>query len=198
MGILAILSLQSAAGAQQSSNSLKGEQVSGPNEVTVRSSIKLSSALALELDLVRGGIRIGEESPKGHATLVAVSKGIRSSPNSVKLRVDTLDGLIRIRPEYPRRLRGSSEFLECLPPEDERGDFFHSDVGIYLTLDIPAGTRVTARILAGDIEANAPNSDLDLQTSTGRVFLRSNQLARRSWTSGGERVVAHRAKSFPD
>lgn len=162
--------------------------------VTATSYFKLSPTIRVEIDLIRGGIRIGERPSRSQARILAVIAGRLTSPHLVKLKVDTAGDVIRIRAEYPPRSIASSELQECLPPEDQRGDFFHSDVGIQLSLDVPPGTRVTARILAGDIEAIAPHSDLDLQTNTGRVYLRSDQAFTRSARYGGERVVADRRR----
>ena len=64
------------------------------------------------------------------------------------------------------------------------------EIGSDVVLMVPAGAKVRARLLAGDITAAAANSTLDLRTSIGRISVRHSRVAFKSSLGGGDHVVA--------
>jgi hypothetical protein len=160
-----------------------------PNETVTNAVVFVSRLAVVDVSLVRGSARIIEGEP-GRITLKAVNSGFRSRASEVTLKVDKIGETVRIRSQYPARSRYLNVPRECVAPEDDRGDFYGSDVAIQVVLTIPAGTKLRVRLLAGDVVANAPRSDLDIQTNTGRISLLAHHIAFESSVAGGHHVIA--------
>ncbi|HEU4643612.1 MAG TPA: hypothetical protein VFS44_14240 [Gemmatimonadaceae bacterium] len=140
----------------------------------------------LAFDLVRGSIRI-ERSRTPEVEVIARRHAVRSDPMSVTMRVDTTaEGLsfIASHPPMPPLSAGSRH--DCLPPEDDRGDFWHSDVRVELLVRVPDGVRVLARVMSGDIDVAPVAAELDLTTNTGAVRIADPEGGVRASTGSGD------------
>ena len=93
--------------------------------------------------LVRGSVRASVRQP-GFAEINAARTAITSDPTRVDLAVRQTVDSIEIYSRYPT----PGELRECLPPLDERGDFYHHDGRADLDVSLPVGWRLRVEILS--------------------------------------------------
>lgn len=127
-----------------------GARVAAP----LRWSGRVAPGDLLVIDVVRGRVRL--EAAAGTEVEVLVTRtAATSDPATVRLRVDTSATSLRLLDQYPPSPAGGryAARRECLPTDDDRrGDFWHSDVRLDVVARVPAGTRVSARVMAGAVE----------------------------------------------
>ena len=98
---------------------------------------------ALVLKLVRGSARVVRRA--GPVELVITRLSPSGGANGVSILIEEQPRAVTIVDHYPaRRLR---TWTECLPPEDERGAFWDSDVVLDATVYAPEGVSVRAEIM---------------------------------------------------
>jgi hypothetical protein len=126
----------------------------------------MAAGATLEVRLVRGSLRaVTVEGPD--AAVVLVRRSVRSSPGSAHVVVARAGRGIRIEDRYPRRSTRRGE--ECLPPDDGRGDFWHSDVRLETVVRVPRGVRLVAHLMSGDVDVSALAGPRDVSTNDGAV-----------------------------
>ncbi|HEY9514513.1 MAG TPA: hypothetical protein VIQ74_02450 [Gemmatimonadaceae bacterium] len=121
----------------------------------------------IELRLIRGSLR-AHTVEGSEAEVALVRRGIHSDPASVRITVDTTTAGIRIEDRYPPVSR-MTQYRECLPPDDGRGDFWHNDVRLETIVSLPADTRLVVHLMDGDIDVRAIDGPRDVSTNQGIV-----------------------------
>lgn len=97
----------------------------------------------LVLRLVRGSARIVWRP--GPIEIQFRTRSSAQDPRAVTFVVSDEDQRIAVSDHYPAG--DPLEFRECLPPEDARGDFWHSDVVVDALIYAPAGLAVETQIM---------------------------------------------------
>ena len=120
------------------------------------------AANEIDIDLARADVRI--VATRGAPAIRIVATGADAA--AVAFSATPADGMVRIRDRYPPRGRWADE---CLPPVDERGDFWTYAVPLEVVISVPPGTRLRVRVMAGDIRASGASAGFDLQTASGVV-----------------------------
>jgi hypothetical protein len=85
---------------------------------------------------------------------------------AVTLSAVSVDGVVQIRDHYPPRVRWPND---CLPPVDERGDYWTHAVPLRVTIQVPPKTRLRVRVTSGNIVTTAASAEFDLKSSDGTV-----------------------------
>jgi hypothetical protein len=97
------------------------------------------------VQLVRGSVHASIGS---RIDVVAHRSAIASDPEQIIIVMkETHDG-IDLYAQYPRYRE--LEMRECLPPLDERGDFYHHDGRVDLEITLPPGWTLNVEVLADD------------------------------------------------
>ena len=110
----------------------------------------VSDVGTLEINLVRATVVI-ERSNATVAELIVSAGSDQDHRSAVSIVVSEHNGHYRISDRYPPRL-AISHRTECLPPIDERGDFWHYNVLLKAKLRVPRHMIVSVRTMAGSVE----------------------------------------------
>jgi hypothetical protein len=103
----------------------------------------------LVIRLVRGSVEIRR---RAGPVRVEVTRSARlSDPFEAAITVSERSDQILISDRYP--VRASVNYRECLPPLDERGDFWSSDVRLMAVVWAPQDLPVKAEIMDHDLRA---------------------------------------------
>jgi hypothetical protein len=108
-----------------------------------------SDVRALEINLVHANVVI-EPSDTLIAELVIFADSDQNHRSAVSIVVSEHNGQYRISDRYPPRSAISHQ-AECLPPIDERGDFWHYNVLLKAKLRVPRHMIVSVRTMAGGV-----------------------------------------------
>ena len=116
----------------------------------------------IDIDLVQADVRV-IEMPTEPSVRIR-----REGPDAgaVTFTAVSADGVTRIRDRYPDRGRWSRE---CLPPAEERGDFWAYTIRLKVTVSVPPGTPLRVRVMRGNIRAAGAIRLLDLGSGDGKV-----------------------------
>ena len=120
----------------------------------------------VEVRIVRGSLRAVSTADSA-VTVELVRRAIRSDPLSARLVVDTTAGRIRITDRYRPFAPGARR--ECLPLDDGRGDFWHSDVRIDAVVHVPHGVRLEVHVMSGDVDLRQLAGPRGASTNDGDV-----------------------------
>ena len=90
----------------------------------------------ITIRLVRGSVHV----VRGDSITLAAQRSVETVDLIVRESADHIELVAR----YPYDLE---EAAECLPPIDERGDFYHHEGRIDIELTVPDGWRVQSEIL---------------------------------------------------
>ncbi|HEX6536970.1 MAG TPA: hypothetical protein VF041_20460 [Gemmatimonadaceae bacterium] len=177
-----------------------------PPHATTAPTWRWSGALprggTLSIALVRGTVRVerlresgsGESGGSGGSALVEVvarRRGTTSDPASVGMRVDTIAGGMKVTAVYPPSVvPGGGARHDCLMPEDDRGDFWHSDVRVELLVRVSDDARLDVRLVDGDIAIAPVAAALRLATNTGSIHIAEPEGAVWASTGSGDVEVA--------
>ena len=104
----------------------------------------------LEINLVRATVVI-ERSNATVAELIVSAGSDQDHRSAVSIVVSEHNGHYRISDRYPPR-PAISHRTECLPPIEERGDFWHYNVLLKAKLRVPRHMIVSVRTMAGSVE----------------------------------------------
>jgi hypothetical protein len=121
-----------------------------------------AAATRIDLDFVRANVQI--ISRKGVPEIRVVPGG--DDVAAVTFSAVEVDGVVRIRDRYPPRARWPGD---CLPPVDERGDYWTHVVRLEVTILVPPQTRLRVRVTSGNIVTSAASGDFDLKSWDGVV-----------------------------
>lgn len=123
----------------------------------------------LEVRGINGGIR-AVAAAGGEAAVEAVRRGRRSDPAEVEIRVHDTDEGVRICAHYPRPDGSMNEDCTSQQTRD-------NDVQVQFTVRVPAGVRLEAHTVNGNLSADGLVADADLETVNGNVSVASTGAA---------------------
>ncbi len=107
-----------------------------------------SEVRSLDIDLVNATVVIFPT--EGAQVELTISGADQASSYAVRLVILETAGRFRVEDRYPPRSVLASS-IECLPPNGERGDFWHYARPLTVRLLVPRGMVVTARTMAGAV-----------------------------------------------
>ena len=105
-----------------------------------------SAAGDVTVRLIRGSVHVTTARQGSVVDVVAHRSARTSDPARVSLAVNDKPGAVEIEARYPRY--GGFDWPECLPPLDDRGDFYHHDGRVDVDVTIPLGWQIHVDILA--------------------------------------------------
>jgi hypothetical protein len=120
------------------------------------------AAAVLDMDLVRADVRI--ITGKGPSEVRIVPRGDEAA--GVTFSAASAGEVVRIRDLYPPRARW---LRDCLPPVDERGDYWTHVVPLQVTIRVPPESHLRVRVISGDIHASTASGGFDLKSRDGVV-----------------------------
>src|SRR5260221_2013246 len=122
---------------------------------------------AIEIKGVNGDVR-AEPSGGNEVEVVAVKRGTRDNPDSVRIDVVPHAGGVTICAVYPSP--DGQKPNECLPGDAGRMNVQNNDVSVRFTVRVPAGVALVGKTVNGEIEALRLNGDVTLSTVNGSVI----------------------------
>lgn len=144
---------------------------------------------AIEIKGVNGSIKATGTSG-GQVVVSAVKKGKDDDPASVRIEVVEHSGGVTICAVYPD-VEGKKN--ECAPGDDGRLSTRNNDVSVSFTVQVPAGVRLVATTVNGDIEAGGLGADAAATTVNGDVKVSTTGLARATTVNGSIQASMGRA-----
>ncbi len=102
----------------------------------------------IDIDLIRADVKVVRREGPVEIRIVRLPGTGRAS--EVKIAASQVDDILNVRDLYPTRVLAGR--AECLPPLDERGDFWHDDVRFAATIWAPPAIQVTVRVKDGQVE----------------------------------------------
>jgi len=135
---------------------------------------------AIEIKGVNGAIKASGTSG-GQVQVTAVKKGKDDDPADVRIEVVEHPGGVTICAVYPD-VEGKKN--ECAPGDEGRLSSKDNDVSVTFTVQVPAGVRLVATTVNGDIEAGGLQGDAVATTVNGDVMISSTGLARATTVNG--------------
>jgi len=136
---------------------------------------------AIEIKGVNGDIR-AEPSGSNEVEVVAVKRGLRDNPDSVRIDVVPHAGGVTICAVYPSR--DGQRPNACLPGDEGRMNVQNNDVSVRFTVRVPAGVALVGKTVNGEIEATRLNGDVTLLTVNGSVTFSTTAGGRASTVNG--------------
>ena len=107
----------------------------------------------IRLDLIRANVTI-EPSAKDE---IEIDLSLHARPeHAQRLWIDAAvrEGALLIQDRYPARARWAMFGNECLPPADERGDFWLVPATLHVVIHAPRGERIDVDIREGNVTDN--------------------------------------------
>ncbi|KRC82433.1 hypothetical protein [Sphingomonas sp. Root241] len=120
------------------------------------------AAAVIDVDLVRADIRIIVKD--GPSEVRIVPRGDDAA--SVTFSAASAGDVVRIRDRYLPRARWPND---CLPPVDERGDYWTHMVPLQVTIQVPPESHLRVRVISGNIHTSAVSAGFDLKSRDGMV-----------------------------
>lgn len=145
---LLLVSISFVAGPVEA-QSVGIERTSHPGGATWKSAKPVIDVRSLEIDFVRASVQI-EPSDAPNVELIKLADAEPNHRSAVSIVISEQDGQYRITDRYPARA-ASSQWVECLPPIDERGDFWHYDVSLKVKLRVSQNMTDSARTMAESV-----------------------------------------------
>jgi hypothetical protein len=101
----------------------------------------------VHIDLIRADVTV-VPSDNGHVTVTIVAEG--SAEDAARLWIDVTekDGGYSLSDRFPRR-SALAFSKECLPPPDERGDYWLVSTKLRVTVAAPTGSRPHISVVEG-------------------------------------------------
>jgi hypothetical protein len=121
---------------------------------------------AIEIKGVNGDVR-AEPSGGNDVEVVAVKRGTRDNPDSVRIEVVPHSGGVTICAVYPSR--DGQRPNECQPGDGGRMNVQNNDVSVRFTVRVPAGVTLIGKTVNGQIDAMRLNGDVVLTTVNGSI-----------------------------
>ena len=122
----------------------------------------------VDVRLVRGSIR-AETGSGQKVTIIVIRRGVRSDPMATGLSINTTGTDLGLSDHYPALINAVGR-VDCLPPLDARGDFWHSDVRFDVVLRLPPNIRLLVNLLDGDIDVRALSGLRGVSTIQGTIL----------------------------
>jgi hypothetical protein len=121
---------------------------------------------AIEIKGVNGDVR-AEPSGSNEVEVVAVKRGTRDNPDSVRIEAVPHSGGVTICAVYPSR--DGQRPNECAPGDAGRMNVQNNDVSVRFTVRVPAGVTLIGKTVNGQIDAIRLNGDVVLTTVNGSI-----------------------------
>jgi len=144
----------------------------------------------LEIKGVKGTIRALPASGR-EAEVVAVRRGERYDPETVKLEVVRHADGVTVCAVYPRGRGGRVDaggedgaYNRCDPGEWRNLNVRDNDVSVEFTVRVPAGVRLVARNVSGDVSAEGLRGYVDARSISGNVRFTTTAHGEASTVSG--------------
>lgn len=150
---------------------------------------RLASGQTLEIRGVSGDIH-AEPASGDQAEVTAVKRARRSDPEDVRIEVVPHDGGVTICAIYPESRDDRPN--ECRPGGG-RNSSRDNDVEVEWTVRVPAGVRLAAHTVNGDVEVRDVRGDVRATTVNGSVDVRAAGLVEASTVNGSIRAAMGRA-----
>jgi DUF4097 and DUF4098 domain-containing protein YvlB len=156
-----------SGGARGQDHTLKAEQTARETRT-----LSIGASGSLDLDTVSGDITV--TAGTGHDASLEIVRRSRGRTEAdaalglerVKVEVDQRPDRARVRATYP----------------DQRNPPYSVDVSYVVTA--PAGTRVTARTVSGDVVVKGIRGDVDVSVTSGRIDLSGSRVSLAKTISG--------------
>lgn len=124
--------------------------------------------------------------------VTAVKRARRSDPEDVKIEVVEHGDGVTICAVYPTPRRSRHENA-CAPGDEGHMNTENNDVQVTFTVYLPAGVRLSANTVNGDIEAAQLRSDLEATTVNGSIRLSTSGIAEATTVNGSITAAMGRA-----
>lgn len=158
---------------------------------------RVASGKTIEVKGVKGTIRALPASG-GEVEVVATRRGGgRSAPETVKIEVVPHEGGVTVCAVYPRGRRewsddrgrmeergGEGGYNRCDPGEWRNLNVQDNDVSVDFTVRVPAGVRLSARNVSGDVDAEGMRGYVDARSVSGDVRFSTSGYGEGSTVSG--------------
>lgn len=163
-----------------------------PAQEPFRWSGRVAQGKTIEVKGVSGTIRALPASGR-EVEVVAVRRAGRSAPESVRIEVVPHEDGVTVCAVYPRgrsRRRGADESRapagenRCDPGEWRELNVQDNDVKVDFTVRVPAGVRLAARNVSGDVEAEGMRGYVEARSVSGDVRLSTTGYGEASSVSG--------------
>lgn len=112
----------------------------------------------ISIRLIRGSVRATATAERS-IIIRAQRHARRANPDQVEMIVSNAPEHIELTTRYPAR--SSFTMTECLPPVDERGDFYRHDGKVDVDVDVPTGWSLHVEILECNSAMNFDLGELD-------------------------------------
>jgi DUF4097 and DUF4098 domain-containing protein YvlB len=122
--------------------------------------------------------------------VTAVKKGKDDDPADVRIEVVEHSGGVTICAVYPD---ADGKKNECAPGDGGRLSSKDNDVSVAFTVQVPAGVRLVASTVNGEIEAGGLGADVAATTVNGDVQVSTSGLARATTVNGSIQASMGRA-----
>ena len=144
---------------------------------------------AIEIKGINGAIKASGSSGS-QVTVTAVKKGKKNDPADVRIEVVEHSGGVTICAVYPD---AEGKKNECAPGDGGRLSSEDNDVSVAFTVQVPAGVRLVASTVNGEIEAGGLGADVRATTVNGDVKVSTSGLARATTVNGSIQASMGRA-----
>jgi Toastrack DUF4097 len=135
---------------------------------------------AIEIKGINGGIKASGTSGS-QVTVTALKKGRHDDPSEVTIEVVEHSGGVTICAVYPD-VKGKKN--ECAPGDQGHLSSRDNDVSVQFTVQVPAGVKLVASTVNGDIEAGGLQAAARATTVNGDVKLSTSGEARATTVNG--------------
>lgn len=165
-------------------------------EQPFRWSGRIPAGQTIEVKGVRGTIRAVPSSGR-EVEVVAVRRGERSDPASVRIEVLPHEGGVTVCAVYPRGSRRGNDrgsrsgedaveegYNRCERGEWRDMNVRDNDVSVDFTVRVPAGVRLAALNVSGDVEAEGLRGYVDARSVSGDVRISTSGYGEASTVSG--------------
>ena len=125
----------------------------------------VASGRAIEIKGIKGNIR-AEPTSGSKVEVVASKHSTRSNRDEVQIRVVEHKDGVTICAVYPRGDAGEPN--QCLPGEG-KSHTHNNDVRVDFTVRVPAGVRLIARTVDGDLEAALLDGNIEAYSINGNI-----------------------------
>ena len=114
--------------------------------------------------------------------VIAVKKGRRSDPESVRIEVVEYPEGVTICAVYPDAQRGESN--ECREGGKGRNNNRNNDVQVSWTIRVPPGVRFVGRTVNGEVVARRLTAEVEIHTVNGDVTVETTSFANATTVNG--------------
>jgi hypothetical protein len=135
---------------------------------------------AIEINGIKGNIR-AEATSDSDVEVVAHKHAGRSNPDEVQIRTVKHGDGVTICAVYPRGDPGEPN--ECVPGGGS-SHTHNNDVRVDFTVRVPAGVRLIARTVDGDVEAASLDDNIEAYSVLGNIRISTAGYARAKTVTG--------------